>query len=346
MPLNAPYSASGSGGDLSQQILRISLTRLTRLAAELAKKGNGRLPVQTRPGLNNSGIVPIRVNRTSSLLPLFLIHPVGGSVMAYYQLARYMRQEQPVYAIENQVVLNPEVRLSRTLPEMAAGYIEEIQSVLPNGPYLLGGYSMGGLVAFEMGRQLMGRGQEVRFLGLIDTPALVNRASESSGPDGPLTPNDLLMMTAIIARKSERAVNLTVQELERVAPGERLTYLVDTLKTQRIIPPHVDAALLGELVAVVRNNEEAQRRYIPQTYAGPVDLFRASEVAAELQAETAGAYQDPSFGWQAFCREPVAVHHVPGSHIRMMDQPHVQSLAVILQRRLDRRVKRRLADLY
>jgi thioesterase domain-containing protein len=339
-------STGVAGDDLSKQILRISLTRLTRLAAELAKKENGRLQLQPGPGANNSALVPIQATGTTSFPPLFLMHPVGGSVMAYYQLARYLRPEQPVYAIENQVVFNPQARIYRTITEMATSYIEEIQTVRPQGPYLLGGYSMGGLVAFEMARQLMARAQEVRLLALIDTPAGVARVPETSNAAGALTPRDLIMMATIVAQRADRTVYISADELELIAPDQRVAYLVEALKSQQVIPPHVDAALFRELLAVVRNNEEAQRRYVPQPYQGPIDLFRAVEVSAELQREAGGLYKEPTFGWQAVCREPVTVNYVPGSHMRMMDQPHVQALGASLQRRLDRELRKRLVKMY
>jgi thioesterase domain-containing protein len=339
-------SGSAAGNDVSRQILRISLSRLTRLAAELANKRDGRLPVQKRLGVNNSGPVAIRANETSSYPPLFLVHPVGGSVLAYYHLAKYLRAEQSVYAIENQVVLNPEARLSSTIAEMAASYIEEIQEVCPNGPFLLGGYSMGGLVAFEIARELMARTQEVRFLALIDTPARIGGTSESSSGDSAVTPQDLITMAVVIAKSSEVTLNISAQELESAAPDQRLDYLLEALKKRNIVPPHVDAALFRDLVAIIRNNEQAQRRYVPQHYAGPLDLFRAADLSAELQREAGGLYQDPSFGWQAVCSEPVMVNYVPGSHMRMLDQPHVRELGASIQRRLDRELRKRAVNLH
>src|SRR5205085_751282 len=143
------HPGRAGGGELSQQILRLSLNRLTRLADELAEKAKGSPQTPAQAGANHAALVPIQAG-VNGVPPLILIHPVGGSVMAYYHLARHLRPEQPVYAIENQVVFNPQARLYGTITEMAAGYLEAIQPACPSEPYLLGGYSMGGLVAFEM----------------------------------------------------------------------------------------------------------------------------------------------------------------------------------------------------
>jgi thioesterase domain-containing protein len=348
MPSRTPEeqgSVEIPGDDLNQQILRISLSRLTRLAAELAKKENGQLPVQCGTEANSSALVPIRpISAGSLLLPLFLVHPIGGSVMSYYQLARYLRPELPIYGIERPFGLNPKLQLGRTIAEIATAYIGEIQSVTPEGPYLLGGYSMGGLIAFEMARQLIAQNHEVRFLALIDTPASVGRTLDSSVSDISITVGDLVMMATIIARGSEQRLDLPVEELERLAPDERLQYFLDVLKSRKVIPPHISAPLFRDLLAVVKSNEEAQQRYEPQPYSGSIDLFRASQVAEEFQRAAGGLYDDPTFGWQTFCNRPVMVNYVPGTHMRMMDHPHVQALGASLQRRLDRELSKRFIN--
>src|SRR4029453_10793556 len=146
-----------------------------------------------------------------------LMHAIGGSVMAYYQLARHLRAEQPVYAIENQVVLNSTARLCRTIGDMASSYIEAIRCVYPRGPLLLGGYSMGGLIAFEIARQLMADGSEVRFLALIDTATAVCDVPKS-GSDYALSSHTLVMMMTVLSRGSGRAVSISEEELERLEP--------------------------------------------------------------------------------------------------------------------------------
>ncbi len=292
-------------------------------------------------------LVPIRAAAASALPPLFLIHPVGGSVMAYFDLARSLRPQQPVYAIENQVVFNPDALLCRTIEEMAERYHDEIRTVRPKGPYLVGGYSMGGLVAFEIARQLRAQGQEVLLVAIIDTPARIVGPADPSDDMGEVSARDLVTMATLVAGRVDKQVHVTVEELERLpSADERIARLIEILRAQRIVPSQVDVSLFRQLLAVVRNNDQAQRRYVARTSAGGVHLIRAMEMSPHFEAEVGDLYLDPTLGWQAVCREPVVVSHVPGSHLRVMSQPYVRAVGVSLQRRIDHKLAERYRSRY
>jgi thioesterase domain-containing protein len=106
-------------------------------------------------------------------LPLFLIHPAGGQVLCYAELARHLGPDQPVYGLEDVS------GSARSISDLAAVYIQAVQSLQAEGPYRLAGWSFGGRVAFEMARQLAAQGREVAFLGMIDT----GRATPDEEPD-------------------------------------------------------------------------------------------------------------------------------------------------------------------
>jgi thioesterase domain-containing protein len=113
----------------------------------------------------------VALRRTGRLPPLFLVHPVGGAVLCYDALARHLNDDQPVYALQSAAFVGGEGAPS--IEEMAARYLAEIRRVHPAGPYRLGGWSMGGLVAWEMSRQLLAAGEAVERLVLLDTHAKV-----------------------------------------------------------------------------------------------------------------------------------------------------------------------------
>jgi len=95
--------------------------------------------------------------------PLFLIHGAGGGILwGYANLAKHLAPDQPVYGIESRGLRGLE-EFSR-VEEMAGHYIQELRRVQPEGPYYLGGYCFGGIVAYEMARQLRALDQEVAFL--------------------------------------------------------------------------------------------------------------------------------------------------------------------------------------
>src|SRR5208283_2392385 len=108
-----------------------------------------------------SSIVPIQPH--GSKPPLYLIHGVGGKVLGFSDLIRHLDSDQPVYGVEYVIDVSKPVMLS--LEELAAHYIEEIRASRVHGPYCLLGYSFGGILAFEMARQLQAGGLEVGLLG-------------------------------------------------------------------------------------------------------------------------------------------------------------------------------------
>ncbi len=120
---------------------------------------------ETRNKLKISSL--IHLNKGYFRAPLFLIHPIGGSVFWYKYLARYIDHKRSLYAIQDPSIEANEF-LFETLEEMAAFYVEIIQKIQSSGPYLLGGASFGATVAIEIAKQLQTRGEIVEFVGLLD----------------------------------------------------------------------------------------------------------------------------------------------------------------------------------
>src|SRR5262249_41517787 len=100
--------------------------------------------------------------------PLYLVHPIGGGVYIYRDLARSLGSNQPVYGLQAQGFDAKSEPLTR-VQDMAARYFDALRAVQPAGPYLLAGSSLGGVVAFEMAQQLLSRGHKIALLALIDT---------------------------------------------------------------------------------------------------------------------------------------------------------------------------------
>ncbi|NJR75191.1 MAG: hypothetical protein HC773_19260 [Scytonema sp. CRU_2_7] len=93
---------------------------------------------------------------------------MGGNILCYYQLAHHLGIDQPFYGLQS-LGLYGESQPYTRIEDMAAYYIEELRVVQPQGPYLLGGWSMGGIVAFEMATQLQKQGDKVALLALLDS---------------------------------------------------------------------------------------------------------------------------------------------------------------------------------
>ncbi|MBV9775217.1 MAG: amino acid adenylation domain-containing protein, partial [Gemmatimonadetes bacterium] len=139
-----------------------------------------------RGGGATSLLVPMR--RGGSRAPLFLVHPGGGNLMAYAALVKELGAEQPVYGLRSRGIERDE-KPNWTMEEMARDYLAAIREVRPSGPYRLGGWSLGGVIAFEMARQLEAEGETVERLVLVDS-----RSPRLEDPDGSMSRDDLLLV--------------------------------------------------------------------------------------------------------------------------------------------------------
>jgi len=115
----------------------------------------------------------VAIRPAGRLAPFFCVHPVGGQVLCYLDLVRHLAPDLPFYALQSPPDLVPQPAAPPPGPAsiegMAARYLSEVRRVQPRGPYRLGGWSLGGVIAFEMARQLAAEGERVSFLALIDS---------------------------------------------------------------------------------------------------------------------------------------------------------------------------------
>ncbi|HVK68209.1 MAG TPA: amino acid adenylation domain-containing protein [Polyangium sp.] len=141
----------------------------------------------TPPRASATGLIPLAPSGDKP--PLFLVHPIGGGVACYDALARELSPDRPVYGIPSPMLHNPAARVG-SLGELAAAYVEELRKVAPKGPYLLGGWSFGGVIAIEMARHLAQSGEEVRLV-LLDVFASPNAGREHGRRTGFTPPRPL-----------------------------------------------------------------------------------------------------------------------------------------------------------
>ncbi|MBD0372769.1 MAG: AMP-binding protein, partial [Pyrinomonadaceae bacterium] len=262
----------------------------------------------------------VEVQPEGSRRPFFCVHPIGGHVYCYADLARYLGTDQPFYGLQS-IGLRGEQEPHTRIADMAADYVRALQAVQPQGPYLLGGYSFGSMVAFEMAQQLQSQGQAIELLALFDTEIvfLSNRAKESEKADD----------ATILANLFEHLPPLPLDRIRRLAPDEQLSYMIEVAKANNVIPPDLDFSQARNFVKVLRANLKAAADYVPQPYPGQITFFQASE-----QPETEDG-REPSEDLSKLARGGVKVFEVPGNHVSMFLRPHVQALAESLKARLD-----------
>jgi amino acid adenylation domain-containing protein/non-ribosomal peptide synthase protein (TIGR01720 family) len=253
--------------------------------------------------------------RTSS----FWVHPVGGNVLCYAELARHLGPGRPFHALRATGLDGHEPPLE-SVEEMARRYVEQVRAVQPEGPYLLGGWSLGGAVAFEMARELRRQGQEVARLVLLDSFA----PAESPARE-PESATLLAGFAADLARSAGREVPLTPESLRGLSPEEQLGTLWTRLREAGLLPAGTGREELRALLEVSRANLRALARYSPQPYEGRVVLLKARDARR-------GAEVEPTHGWGRLVPSGLVIEDVPGDHHGLLRAPYVDELAERLER--------------
>jgi len=260
-----------------------------------------------------ASLVAIRTGGTRA--PLFCVHPAGGNVLSFVALADALGPDQPLYALQSRGLEGGEEPLTR-VEEMAARYLAEVRAAVPHGPYNLAGWSFGGLVAFEMARQLRRQGEEVALLALLDTRA----PGTGEGPAEDVFDDDAFWLADVagfLSRLAGRESAVTYEELRQAAPAAQVGLFVTRLQEIDFLPPGAGEDQVRRLLRVYKANVRAAAAYEGGPYPGRVTVLRA---AAEER-------QDEALGWQRFSPEPVEVHDVPGDHVTVLARDNVPALA-------------------
>ena len=233
--------------------------------------------------------------------PLYFVHPAGGNVACYAPLIGCLGNQQPVYGLQSRMFSSGE-DVFLTFEEMASGYIEEIKSVQPTGPYYICGMCLGGLIAYEMAQQFTRIGEQVAFLGLID----------------PRNPPTILEKIALDDESSPSAVGSNqsdylsyVQKLKDEALGKLPITFPDDL-----VPLDPFAK------KVLQNNIRARDIYTPKVYDGTGTFFWASQTPGDL-----GFYHDPRVCWTNLFTKGLDIQTLNTNHFEILSEPHVNELA-------------------
>jgi amino acid adenylation domain-containing protein len=256
----------------------------------------------------NSTLVPVQPQ--GSLTPFFCVHPVGGGVFCYRDLARHLGHEQPFYGLQARDLVEaqePHADIEAT----AADYVEGLRSVQPAGPYRLGGWSLGGVIAFEMAQQLHRRGESVDLLALIDSVA-----------------------PQVMELSRQQDVLTVLDELCRAGTEEQIKDAFDEALRDGFLPPEIGLKAFPRWLHGCRVRIQAARDYRPSPFAGRIVLFKTD--APEHHKERASGEEnfDPALGWAELAAGGLEIHPVAGEHQHAVLEPHVSALAALLKRYL------------
>lgn len=292
--------------------------------AQLIRQNNADTPASSLVAIQPQGAKP----------PFFCVHGLGGGVLDYADLARYLGPEQPFYGLQERALTTNQDPFA-AIEEMAAHYIHQIQTLQPNGPYFIGGYCYGGTVAFEMARQLRAMGQPVALLAIMDhSPPNVNFQLSPWNPvfwgrflkNLPYWLHDFMQLnpTQMLARirRKTRVLGQNLLKSGRPAGYEPtqadLEAVID--KDLALIPPKHHPLL--------KAHYQAMSNYIPQPYQGQVTLFRTH------RHSLFGPF-DPNMGWDRLVSGGIEIKEIKGFHANILQEPYVQILAEQLKASLE-----------
>jgi thioesterase domain-containing protein len=262
----------------------------------------------------------VKLQAGNSKPPFYCVTARYSDLPLFRDLALHLGQKQPFYALQPpQPTVNSPFLTS--MEALAAHYVEEIRRNQPSGPYYLGGYSIGGLVAFEMAQQIQAGGAEVALLALIDTPYLDR--------------NPLPYWNYRSAQTLRQANNTLLQPIQKLVPSlvqqvEKSAQSVLNTLQGKPFPP-----VVGQMAQQVEEDFQTFQEsiedegcqatlkvtqgYRPKVYSGKVTLL--------LAAQSLVRYSDALWQWHRLAPNGLEVHTIPGSYIGILKEPQVQKLA-------------------
>jgi aspartate racemase len=206
-----------------------------------------------------------------------------------------------------------------TMKTMAARYVSEIRKVQPTGPYLLGGFCMGGALALEMAQQLQAAGEKVALIAMLDThaPWMVRSTSEAS-PYG------------LTTRLKDH-----YQNLRKMPRNEVRKYLAMRLENVGFIVKRQlwevayrfynrgKRPLPKFLWDIESINTHAFLEYTATPYDGKIVMLVTDGTVNRFNCE--------HLGWEHVPKDGLEIRRVAGLHDTIMNEPHIKPYAAALK---------------
>jgi thioesterase domain-containing protein len=263
-------------------------------------------------------LVPLQPNGTRP--PLFCVHGGGGGVLTYTRVAEHLGPDQPLWGL--QAPKHEDSMIHLGVEEIARQYIQAIYSVSPDGPYNLCGHSFGGLVAFEMARQLKDQGKRVSLLVIIDHP----------GPDARVTWVDKLRWYAYSLGQLDRRQRGTYL-LDRVKwivrKNPRMPGFLRRWASNRVGQSRGSKSTAEYRIKTLSETMTALELYRPGKYEGRLTVFRARGGSPAINTDRFG-------GWGLAAQGRVEVHDFHCDHMQLFEEPNCRNVSAELRDCLDR----------
>ncbi|WP_406499535.1 non-ribosomal peptide synthase/polyketide synthase [Streptomyces sp. NBC_00846] len=264
--------------------------------------------VMNDPGEALDVLLPLRT--TGSRTPLFCIHPGGGISWSYSGLLNHIGPEYPVYAIQARGLGHPEPRPT-SFEEMAADYADQIQKIQPEGPYLLLGWSAGGLIAQAIACELQARGERTALLAILDAYPVKDVQFEE------------------LPVPTERDVLVGVLDCDLDELGDRpLTYgeVAEILSRRGSALAGLTEQQIEVIVHIMINNAKLAVDFVPGRFDGDLLLFNST---IDRGADNAGPGT-----WRPYIAGRIESHEITTRHDRMTQAGSLAQIGPILAAKL------------
>ena len=272
----------------------------------------------------------VKIHMEGNKKPLYLIHSEGGNVLEYYKLVEYLNKERPFYGLQAVGLEGKEI-VFLSIEDMARHYITEIKETQPQGPYLIAGFCLGGLIAAEMTKQMEANGDRIAFLGMINTyePSYLNRDVHR-----------INKIQKIIYKLLER-IELEIDNLSVLDLKEKISYMADRFRQIGLICRISYEDFMQTAAGIIHLKKyHHSRRYIlekirqaqskaffeykPSLVKSKITLFRVSRQPRSL-------IRDEALGWSNYSENGVVSFEIPAFHKNIMKEPNVKTLADKMQ---------------
>ena len=274
------------------------------LAAELEKSGTSRFP-------------PLFLLRAGSAAPpVYVAHGLGGSVIDFYRLVTHIQSDRPIYGMQARGIDGIDDPFE-SIEDMAQYHLDAIKRIQPHGPYILVGYSLGGLVSLEIAHGLVAAGEEVGLLTMLDAYPFRKY----------LSPSQRLRLSVRQALKRVSiAVGMSAPKQNQSAPSpeELRAQMSAGRRGSSVSKSSAAASMTPAMQRAAEVAKEALKRYRPRFYPGKINFVRA-ETVTDFPA-------DPVAVWAGLAKE-FESETVPGDHLGMIAN-HPETLAAAISRHL------------
>lgn len=256
-------------------------------------------------------------------VPLFIVHGAGLNVLNFMNLVKYFDEDQPIYGIEGTTKEYNEWYDS--IEAMAAHYVDSIVKTHPKGPYALAGFSFGGVVAFEMARQLKEQGKTVSLIGLLDTYVDPSYYYASFSRKKLVRYYDQTYRRIVFFKEM-----LTSLKGLKLRFNSKKDYLLKKYFGLKNILSPEEALVLEQFTKANSMVEKIVNRYHLKPQKIEVDLFRAKD-------DNTYKLDATHLGWEKIALNGVNIHNISGNHLDIIAPPNDKVLAKMIQDILDKK---------